>query len=85
MCMIPRMRTNLVLNDELVDEAMRLSSGRSKRAVVEEALRTYVAVKTAERQRDAYRERLRRLAGRLRELKLREKPGDILRADRDRR
>jgi Arc/MetJ family transcription regulator len=83
--MIMYMRTNLVLNDDLVREAMRLSAGRSKRAVVEEALRTYVAVKSGERAREAYRDRLRRIAGRLRDLKLREKPSDVLRADRDRR
>jgi Arc/MetJ family transcription regulator len=79
------MRTNLVLNDELVSEAMRLSGQRSKRAVVEEALRTYVAVKSAAQGRDAYRDRLRRIAGRLRDIKLRENPSDVLRADRDRR
>ncbi|HET7290996.1 MAG TPA: type II toxin-antitoxin system VapB family antitoxin [Vicinamibacteria bacterium] len=79
------MRTNLVLNDELVGEAMRLSAGRSKRAVIEEALRTYVAAKRAERAREGYRERLQRVAERLRGLKLGEKPSDVLRADRDRR
>ncbi len=79
------MRTNLVLNDELLQEAMRLSAGGSKRAVVEEALRTYVAVKSGERASKAYRDRLRRIAGRLRDLKLRERSSDVLRADRDRR
>jgi Arc/MetJ family transcription regulator len=79
------MRTNLVLNDELLEEATRLSGGRSKRAVVEEALRTYVEAKNAERRREAYRDRVRRLALRLRDLKLREIPSRILRADRERR
>ncbi len=84
-CIIPCVRTNLVLNDELLGEAMRLSAGRSKRAVVEEALRTYVAVKRAERTREGYRQRLQRIAERLRGLKLGERPSDVLRADRDRR
>ncbi len=79
------MRTNLVLNDDLLKEAMRLSAGRSKRAVVEEALRTFVAVKSAERAREDYRARLRRIASRLGELKLRERPSNLLRADRDHR
>lgn len=83
--MIPCMRTNLVLNDELLDEAMRVSGERSKRAVVEEALRVYVRVKAAERRGEAYRERLRRLEGRVRELRLREAPSSVLRRDRDRR
>jgi hypothetical protein len=79
------MRTNLVLNEELLREATRLSGGRSKRAVVEEALRTYVEVKSEERRREAYRDRLRRLDLRLRDLKLRQAPSALLRADRDRR
>ncbi len=74
-----------MLNDELVSQAMRLSGQRSKRAVVEEALRTYVAVKSAAQTRDAYHDRLRRIAGRLRDIKLRESPSAVLRADRDRR
>lgn len=37
------MRTNIVLNDELVDEAMQLTQARSKREVVERALRELVA------------------------------------------
>jgi Arc/MetJ family transcription regulator len=56
------MRTNLVLNDELLGEAVRLSAGLSKRAVVEEALRTYIAVKRAERAAEGYRQRLQRSA-----------------------
>lgn len=37
------MRTNIVLDDELVMEAMRLTGAPTKRAVVEQALRTLVA------------------------------------------
>lgn len=37
------MRTNFVLDDRLVKEAMRLSNTRSKREAVELALREYVA------------------------------------------
>ena len=79
------MRTDLVLNDELLGEAMRLSAGLSKRAVVEEALRTYIAVKRAERAAEGYPQRLQRIAERLRGLKLHERPSNVLRADRDRR
>jgi len=52
------MRTNIVLNDELLRKAARYGKGRSKRALVEEALETFVAVKSAERRRATYRERL---------------------------
>lgn len=83
--MIMCMRTNLVLNDDLMREAMRYSKARSKRAVVEEALQTYVEVKSAEVRRRSYRDRLRELDARLRDVQLRDSPADLLRADRDRR
>jgi len=37
------MRTNIVLDDRLVQEAMRLTRARSKREVVDRALRELVA------------------------------------------
>jgi Arc/MetJ family transcription regulator len=77
-------RTNIVLNDDLLREAMRLSGERSKRAVVEQALRVYVQVKGAQRGAEGYRERLRRIESRLRDLRLRENPSALLRSDRDR-
>lgn len=83
--MIVCMRTNIVLNDDLVREAMKFSTARSKRALVEEALRTFVEVREAERRRATYEERLGRLDGKLRGLRLRESARDLLRADRDRR
>lgn len=43
------MRTNIVLDDRLVKEAMRLSNMRTKREAVDLALREYVA---RSRQRD---------------------------------
>jgi Arc/MetJ family transcription regulator len=36
------MRTNIVLDDDLVDEAARLTGIRTKRALVREALRTLI-------------------------------------------
>jgi Arc/MetJ family transcription regulator len=78
------MRTNIVLDDDLVREAMRHSKARTKRALVEEALTTFVTVKTAEARRATYRDRLQRLDSRLRGLRLRKRPSDVLRADRDR-
>lgn len=83
--MIQCMRTNLVLNDDLVEEAMRYSQARSKRALVEEALKTFVEVRAAERRREGYHERLRKLDARLQGLRLRESPSEVLRRDRDRR
>ena len=37
------MRTNIVLNDELVEEAMRLSHAHTKKEVIDQALQNYVA------------------------------------------
>ena len=39
------MRTNIVLDDELVAEAMRRTGIKTKRAVVEEALRKLIRLK----------------------------------------
>ncbi len=82
--MIWCMRTNIVLNDDLVKEAMQYSRARTRRALVEEALATYVAVKAEERRRATYGERLESLESRLEGLRLRERPTELLRADRER-
>lgn len=79
------MRTNVVLNDDLMAEAMLYTTAKSKRGLIEEALRTFVQVKAEERRRATYRDRLRRLDAELRDLTLRESPTDILRSDRNRR
>jgi Arc/MetJ family transcription regulator len=42
------MRTNIVLDDELVEEAMRRTGITTKKGVIEEALRTLVRLKAQE-------------------------------------
>lgn len=42
------MRTNIVLDEELITEAMRRTGIKTKRAVVEEALRTLIQLKRQE-------------------------------------
>ena len=79
------MRTNIVLNDDLLREALQYASARTKRGVIEEALRTYVEVKAAERRCRTYRERVRILQDRLAGVALRSSAVDILREDRQRR
>jgi len=69
------MRTNIVLNEDLVREAMRYSKARTRRALVEEALETFVAVKAEERRRVTYAERVRGLQARLDGLRLRQRGG----------
>lgn len=78
------MRTNIVLNDSLVREAMRYSRARTKRELVDEALAAFVKLRAAEAGRSGYRDKVRSLDERLRGLSLRERPSAVLRADRDR-
>jgi len=78
------MRTNIDLDDELVEEAMRYSTARTKRALVEEALRTLVDVRTAELRRSSYKDRLVSIRSRTGALRLRKNVADILREDRSR-
>jgi len=46
------MRTNIVLDDQLVAEAMRLTGIRTKREIIDEALRLLVRL---ERQKDVFK------------------------------
>lgn len=52
------MRTNIVIDQDLISEAMRLSGARTKRQAVEDALRLLVRIKRQESLRSA-RGRLR--------------------------
>lgn len=46
------MRTNVVLDDELIEKARRLTGLRTKKAVVEEGLRTLIRLREQEKVRD---------------------------------
>lgn len=78
------MRTNIVLNDELIREAMQHSNAKTKRALVEEALETFIRVKQERLRRETYRDRLKDLDLRLSKIRLKDRPLDLLRKDRDR-
>ncbi|MEE4240159.1 MAG: type II toxin-antitoxin system VapB family antitoxin [Desulfopila sp.] len=43
------MRTNIVINDNLIDEALKLTQLKTKRAVVEEGLKLLVQLKKQEK------------------------------------
>lgn len=47
--MAPRMRTNIVIDPKLMNEALRLSGASTKRQVVEDSLRLLIQVKRQER------------------------------------
>jgi len=79
------MRTNIELNDDLFAEAQKHSKAKSKRAVVEEALAAFVAMKEEERRRSTYKERLDSLRRKTKSLRPRSDTRDVLRKDRDSR
>jgi Arc/MetJ family transcription regulator len=85
MCMLVCMRTNIDLSDELLAEAGRFARGRTKKAIVEEALTSFIQSKSAEARRTSYGERLRAVESRTASLALRKSPAELLRADRDSR
>ena len=72
-----------MLDDELIREAKLYSKAKTKRALVEEALRTLVRVRSEELRRATYRTRLRALEEKLAGLTLRDSPADLLRQDRE--
>jgi len=84
-CMNPCMRTNVVLNEELIEEAMKYSTARSRSALIEEALRAFVQSRAAERRKASYERRLLELRQRLGGVVTRESAQDIVRRDRERK
>jgi Arc/MetJ family transcription regulator len=78
------MRTNIVLDDGLVKEAMAYSSARSKRGLVQEALTTYVAVKRDQRKRASYQDRLAEIRRRIGDRRMSIPIEDLVRNDRRR-
>jgi len=83
--MIAAMRTNIDLDDDLMREAKRYSSAPTKRALVEEALRAFVAAKSDRRRREDYAKRSAEIREMTSKLRLRKSSHTIIREDRDRR
>ena len=48
------MRTNIVLNDQLINEAMRLSHSQTKKEVVDLALQNFVAYLKRQKMKDLF-------------------------------
>jgi hypothetical protein len=79
------MRTNIVLNSDLVREASLYTRATSKTALIEEALLVFVRVKSEERKRQGYADRLRALEARLNKQRpMRQGVRELLRTDRAR-
>ena len=84
MCITIHMKTNIVLDDDLMAEAMQYSLSRSKRAVVQEALATYISVKKREQQVASYEERLAVVRRKLSKVKIKTSSRELIRQDRRR-
>jgi Arc/MetJ family transcription regulator len=78
------MRTNVVLNDELLEEAAKYSTAGSKSALIEEALRVFVQTRAGAARRLDYERRLREIQLKLATVSPRESAVDVIRRDRDR-
>jgi Arc/MetJ family transcription regulator len=78
------MRTNIVLDDDLVARAMRYSRARTKRGLVEESLREFVRLKEEEERRLTHEERYQRLVQALTPQRLSRSSRELLREDRER-
>lgn len=72
------------LDDEVLREAMRLAGAKTKRAMLDQALRFFVERKTAERELESYRERLKRVQAKTADLHFAESAAELVRADRER-
>jgi len=79
------MRTNIELNDDLLARARKYSKARTKRALVEEALTTFITVKADERRRLTYKDRLERLRNKTTAVRLVSDTRAIIREDRETR
>jgi Arc/MetJ family transcription regulator len=84
-CIFIHMRTNIDLNDQLLAEAQKYSKAKSKRALVEEALSAFIAMKAEEKRLWDYKERLQNLRAKTMSVRLRSDTRALLRQDRDSR
>ena len=78
------MRMNIVLDDDLMAEAMKHSGSRSKSAVVSDALATYVQVKANRQHLPTYQDRLTAVRQRATDVPLLTSSMKVLRSDRNR-
>ena len=79
------MRTNIDLDDQLLAEARKYSNARSKRALVEEALCAFIALKAKEKRQWTYKERLDKLRAKTLSVRSRSDTRALLRQGRDSR
>lgn len=79
------MRTNIDLDEVLLREATRYSPAKTKKAVVHEALATYILVKSEEKKRETYQEQLQKFRKETSSHKIVSDSRKLIREDRDQR
>ncbi len=79
------MRTNIELNDDLLTEAQKYSRAKTKRALVEEALTAFIKMRTEERRRRTYKDRLKDIRAKASSVRLTSDSREIVRKDRESR
>ena len=80
--MLMCMRTNIVLNDQLLKQAGTYSQATTKRALVEEALQYFVTSRKEEDRRKNYSIRYAKHVERMKNIKINVSPLELLRQDR---
>jgi len=78
------MRTNVHLDEGLLQAAMQLAGAKSKRAMLDQALRFFVERKSADRDLESYRARLKKVQAKTAGLKFDRSAADLVREDRER-
>jgi Arc/MetJ family transcription regulator len=78
------MRTNIDLDENLVDQAKLYSETTTKKDLVHEALTTYVAVNKEKASLASYREEVKKIQEQTKRIKLDIDTRDLIRMDRDR-
>ncbi len=82
--MIIHLRASVIINADLLAEAAKYAGARSKSALIEQALKTYVELMSREDKSSAYRKQAAKLQSRLAGIVLRESAHELIRSDRQR-
>lgn len=78
------MRTNVIINDDLLKEALNYVKVKTKSALIEMALKALIETKSKELKDKNYTQRLHEIQNKLANTKFRESSSSIIKKDRER-
>ena len=78
------MRTNVIINDDLLKEALNYVKVKTKSALIEMALKALIETKSKELRDKNYTQRLHEIQNKLANTKFRENSSSIIKKDRER-